>query len=163
MIEKPFLEFRLDAAPFGPRATELLGAAIELLEKPSVVPSRCAAAILTADGTIHAAESEIIGRETTDLRHALHLAVMKVLRTPEHRILMAAILRRKEDGSLKLMLPCGSCRMLIHRYGGPELRVVHACQYTTQLTLVDLHELLPYADGGSGLDLPPDALKKPHD
>lgn len=159
MIERPFLEFRLDAAPFGLRALELLTTAADLLKREATVPSRCAAALLTADGAIHAAETEIISRET--YRHALSLAVMKVLHGEEHRILMAALVRRLADGSLKLMLPCGNCRMLLHAYGGPELRVVHACRHTASLTLIHLHELLPYADGGAGMDYTLDYLKPP--
>lgn len=159
MIERPFLEFRLDAAPFGLRALELLEAAADLLKREATVPSRCAAALLTADGAIHAAETEIISRET--YRHALSLAVMKVLHGDEHRIQMAALVRRLADGSLKLMLPCGNCRMLLHAYGGPELRVVHACRHTDSLTLIHLHELLPYADGGEGREYTLKYLKKP--
>lgn len=159
MIEKPFLEFRLDAVPFGPRATELLEAAIGLLQKPATVPSRCAAVLLTADGAMHAAVTEVIAREAQ--RHAMLLAVMKVLRSPDHRILMAALVRRMEDGAFRLMLPCGNCRMLLYAYGGPDVRILHANQDASSLVLIGLNELLPFADGGPGRPFPLVTPEKP--
>jgi len=161
MFDKPLLEFRLDATPFGPRAPELLRAAAECFAVPLLSPGPCAAAVLTEDGAIHASLTEVIGREPC--RHAVSMAVNRMLRTPERRILMAAVVRKAEDASLRLILPCGACRMLLHAYGGREIRIVRVCDFQPTLTIVALNELLPYADGGPGRSLPPDLLEKPQD
>ena len=161
MFDKPLLEFRLDATPFGPRAPELLRAAVACFAVPLLSPGPCAAALLTQDGEIHASLTEVIGREAC--RHAVSMAVNRMLRTPERRILMVAVVRRAEDASFQLILPCGACRMLLHAYGGREIRIVRVCDFQPTLNIVSLNELLPFAEGGAGRNIPLEMLEKPQE
>ena len=161
-MDRPLMEFRLTAAPFGPRAPELLRAALECLEEDALsAPVRCAAAILSVEGKILAARTEFILREP--LRHALMMTVTQMLHTPERRILMAAVVRQDEGRPPKLMLPCGTCRTLLHAYGGPDLRIVHLSEHSPELTIIALKELLPLADGGPGLEVPDALFKTPQE
>jgi cytidine deaminase len=152
------MEFRLDAAPFGPRAPELLRAALACLERAPIA-GLCAAALLTEEGVIHAARTEVLLREP--VRHALSMAINLMLRTPERRVLMAALARREPDGTARVLLPCGSCRMVLHAYGGGDIRIVQVCDFQPILTIIALEELLPFADGGNGRVIGLDALPEP--
>lgn len=153
MIQRPLTEFRLDAAPHGVRAHELLAAAVsELRESSSNLPGLCAAALLTADGEIHLGMTEVILGEMHT--HAVRRAILAMLRTTSRQVLMAAVLRRALGG-YQLILPCGLCRMALYGVtGSVDIHIVQSSAFHSSLTIIELNELLPYPEGGNPRDIP---------
>jgi cytidine deaminase len=150
-MDRLLLEYRLDSMPFGTRAMDLLWASADRLQElPSNVPGRCAAALLSCDGVIHIGTTELILGEP--YRHAVRQALLNMFRTPSRKVLMASILRRSKGG-YQLVLPCGLCRMALYAVGGPDISIVQGSSIREALTIIDMNELLPFADGGPGRDV----------